>query len=355
MRRASSGRGRARRARVAVSIIVAIAFLVAPGTAAAHSGAPTVALDFQLAVSAATRALPGVRVDLVDGDRGLRLRVDPGTALVVLGDLGEPFLRFAADGVWVNRASPTAAAVKLVPPSTGTGVVWSLKTHGRSVRWHDHRLAPPRDARTGVTGRWSIPILLRGHRTALDGTYVRMRRPRYWLWLAAALVLAVGIGGAARVRPQTRPALLVLLGGLAAVGALAGSASFATADELGAKSQWVEFGVVVALLATVAIAARRGRRSLAVWVAVVTGITCATLSLGSLGVLWHGYIISSLPATAARLSVLLAVVAGMATGFLGISVDSAQVRGRLVPASSRRRNAHRRMPAQRAGARRKAR
>ena len=350
MGRASAGSGRARRAHLAVSIIVATVFLAVPGTAAAHSGAPTVALDFRLSVPAATRALRGIRVDLVDGDRGLRLRVDPETELTVLGDLGEPFLWFGTGGVWVNRTSPTAAAAKVVPPSTDSGVVWSLLTHGHGVRWHDHRLAPPPAARTGVVGRWSIPVLLRGHRGAIAGTYVRVASPRYWLWLAAALVLTIGVGGAAWLRPRIRPALLVVLGGLAAASALAGSASFATADELGAGSQWVEFGVVAILLAVVVVAVSTGRRLLPIWAAVGMGIACATFSLSSLGVLWHGYVISTLPATVTRVSVLLAVVAGLATGFLGISVDSAKLRARTTPVPGRRTSSQRRVPIQRPGA-----
>ena len=332
MVRASSGRGRARRVRATIPLIVAIAFLGSPGTAAAHSGAPTVALDFRVTLSAATRALNGVRVDLVDGDRGLRVRADSGTTLVVLGDLGEPFLRFSAGGVWVNRNSPTAAAVKLVPPSSGRGIAWMLHTAGHSVRWHDHRLAPPNGLRAGVARGWSVPILLSGRPSMIDGTYERVPRPRYWLWLGLALVIAFGVGGAAWRKPNARPTMLIVLGALAAAGALAASASFAIADEIGARSQWIDFGIVAALLLGILVAAWSGRRMLPVWIAVGMGIACGTLSLGSLGVVWHGYVISALPAPAARLAVLVAVTAGWATGFLGISVDSARVRGRPAPA-----------------------
>jgi len=350
VRRVFSARGRARRARAAVSIIVAIAFLVVPGTAAAHSGAPTVALDFRLDLSPATRTLSGVRVDLVDGDRGLRVRVDPKTELTVLGDLGEPFLRFDSSGVWVNRGSPTAAGAKLTPPSTESATSWALRTHGHSVRWHDHRLAPPRTARTGVAGSWSIPIVLDGQRAAFAGTYVRMPRPHSWLWLGLALGLGLAVGIAAWRLPQARPALLVACGVLAAAGALVASASFATADVLGARSQWIEFGLVVALLAVAAYGVASGRRALPVWVAVGMGIACAALDLGALGVLWHGYVITSLPSAVTRLAVLLAVVAGTAAGLLGISVDAGRVRARSRGAVVRGRAPQDHLPPRRAGA-----
>jgi hypothetical protein len=130
-------------------LIVVGGFLALPGTAAGHSGAPTVALDYRLRLSQATRALPAVRPTIVDGDRGLRLEVDPRSTLVVLGDLQEPMIRFDSRGVWVNRHSPTAEGAKLIRGSAGDGVSWSLASRGHGLRWHDHRLAPPTDLRSG--------------------------------------------------------------------------------------------------------------------------------------------------------------------------------------------------------------
>ena len=60
------------------------------------------------AASTGTRALRSVHVQLVDGGRWLRVRVEPPAVLVVKGSLGEAFLRFAPNGVWVNASSPTA-------------------------------------------------------------------------------------------------------------------------------------------------------------------------------------------------------------------------------------------------------
>ena len=90
--------------RVAALSIVVLACLAAPSPAAAHSRAPTVALDYRLELSTAP---PGVHATVVDGDRALSLTVDVPHRLVVRGLLGEPVLRFGPDGVWVNRASPS--------------------------------------------------------------------------------------------------------------------------------------------------------------------------------------------------------------------------------------------------------
>ncbi|MGZ6144342.1 MAG: hypothetical protein ACXWLM_13455, partial [Myxococcales bacterium] len=66
-------------------------------------------------LDASTKALPGISVAILDGDRDLRLRVH-GTTVVVRGDLGEPMLRIEPAGTWVNRASVTAAAEGLTTP-----------------------------------------------------------------------------------------------------------------------------------------------------------------------------------------------------------------------------------------------
>jgi hypothetical protein len=333
LHRLARGRGLRLPARVA---IVIGAFLALPGTAAAHSGAPTVALDFRLRISPATHALRGVRPAIVDGDRGLRLDVDPRDTLVVLGDLQEPMVRFDSRGVWVDRRSPTAAGAKLIRASSGRGPSWSLASHGHELRWHDHRLAPPVDLRSGAVARWSIPIELDGRRTAIAGTVVRVSRPSPWPWLLGAVALAAVATVTAWRLPGTRAGLLVALGGLAALGALAASASFATADEISGAGEWIEVGVVAALLVLGVLSLLRRWSSLRIWAAAGIGVVAATFSVGSLGVFAHGYVISTLPAAAARLAVLLAVVAGMATALLSVSVGIERIPVRPSPPTTPR-------------------
>ena len=58
-RRSVQHRARGGALRVPVRVLIVLGgFLAFPGTAAAHSGAPTVALDFRLRISQATRATP---------------------------------------------------------------------------------------------------------------------------------------------------------------------------------------------------------------------------------------------------------------------------------------------------------
>src|SRR4051812_30435589 len=123
--------------------MVVFACLVGASPAGAHSRAPTVALDYRLELGTALPA--GVHADVIDGDRALRLTVDPPHRVLVRGLLGEPVLRFAPDGVWANRASPTADADKLVRRGSG----WERLTAGHTLLWHDHRLPPPAAPRAG--------------------------------------------------------------------------------------------------------------------------------------------------------------------------------------------------------------
>ena len=124
-----------------------------------------------------------------------------------------------------------------------------------------------------------------------------------------------------------------MLGALAAFGALAASTSFATADEISGAGEWVAVGVISALLIVAAFSLRPGRSSLRIGAAAGLGVASATFSLDSLGVFAHGYVISTLPAAVARIGVLLAVVAGVATALLALSVGIERIPVRAAPAA----------------------
>ena len=140
--------------------------------------------------------------EVVDGDRSLRVRVEPPHRLLVLGLLGEPFLRFGPNGVWVNRAlaecgrrtSSRAAA----PAGFGS-------TKEPSLLWHDHRLSPPASLRAGESAAWSLPLALDGRRTELTGSFTRVARPPVWPWLVAGIV-ALGSARGVRARSAAPPA-----------------------------------------------------------------------------------------------------------------------------------------------------
>jgi hypothetical protein len=296
---------------IALSVIVLVC-LVAPGRAAAHSGAPTVALDYRLKLSHAT--LPGVHVEVVDGDRALRVRVAPPHRLVVRGLLGESVLRFGPDGVWANRASATADADKIVRRGSG----WVRVATGHTFLWHDHRLAPPGGLHPGASAPWSLPVTLDGRPAALTGTFTRVAAPELWPWLIAALLAIAGLSALVRATPGRRAETAAALAGVAASGALAASAAFATGDAIAKRAQWIEVGSAALLAVLAAAALLLGDRSTRMWAAMVVGVIAAALGLGSLSVFWHGVVVSSLPANVARLATAIAFLGGAAAVVLAV-------------------------------------
>jgi hypothetical protein len=298
--------------RFAALSIVVLACLVAPGRAAAHSRAPTVALDYRLELSRAT--LRGVHAEVIDGDRSLRVRVDPPHRLLVLGLLGEPFLRFGPDGVWVNRASPSADSDRLARRGSG----WLRLAAKSGLLWHDHRLSPPTGLRPGASTAWSLPVVFDGRHTTLTGTFTRVARPLLWPWLAAGLVAIAALAALAHAVPRYRPELAAGVAGVAATGALAASTAFATGDAIARRAQWIEVGSAAVLAVLAAAALLLGDRSLRTWAAMVVGVVAAALGLGSLSVFVHGVVISSLPASVARFATAVAFLGGAAAVVLAI-------------------------------------
>jgi hypothetical protein len=300
------------------AIVAVLVALAAPAVASAHGRSPTVALDFRLQLDAATLALPGIHVRVLDGDRSFELTVTGGHRVIVRGLLHEPVLRFGPDGVWANAASPTAAADKLVPKKS---IGWVRVSSGTTYAWHDHRLAPPPDSRPGRAGTFSIPITVDGRPAAIAGTFWRVRSPSAWPWLAGALAFAVAVAAAAAFRRGWRAYLTVGLGILAGLGALVAVTTFAARDAPNGRVAWLQIGagiVVGVVLAVVLVVLHGGRR---VHAAGVVGGVAAVASIGSLPVFWHGVVISALPATSARLVCGIAFVGGAAAAALSFLPD----------------------------------
>ena len=96
----------------------ALCALVQAAPALAHGTAHVNALDFEARITPSGYVRGIVQARVVDGDRRLDLRVARGHVVVVLGDMGEPLLRFTPNGVAVNEHSPTAIANALAKPGS---------------------------------------------------------------------------------------------------------------------------------------------------------------------------------------------------------------------------------------------
>lgn len=290
--------------------------LALPATASAHSRQSTVALDYRLTLD---QAPADIHVAILDGDRALRLDAD-GT-VVVLGDLGEPMLRFA-NGVWVNERSPTAQANRLIGVA-GTG--WRKLADGNSFAWHEHRLAPPPygSGRAGVVARWTVPVLVDGRRGAVGGAFVRVRRPQWWLWLGGAALAVAAAAAAVRIRPGAGPAVTIVAGLAAGAAALAAQTVFALRDSTRGSTGWASIAIaaVVAIVAAALIASGRGARR--AYVAGAIGAGVAALTLSWFGVFLHGAVIAALPALPVRMLCVVALGGGVIAlvGSLAVRVE----------------------------------
>lgn len=281
---------------------------------------------FRLRLSLEGDGLRDVRAQVIDGDRDLRLSVDPALRLVVRGLLGEPLLRFSRRGVWVNGHSPTAAADRLVAVSSGRPQ-WLRLTPAHSFMWHDHRLAPPVGLREGASVPWSLPVLLNGRAKVITGSFTRVAPPLLWPWLVGAAGLLCTVAALSRTAPRWRTDAAAVLAGLAAAGALAASAAFATGDAITRTGRWFEVGSAAALALFAAGSLLIRDRSARAWAACLVGAIAAALTLGSLEVFLHGVVISSLPAFAARLATAVAVVGGAAAAVLAVLADEEEAPG----------------------------
>lgn len=296
-----------------IVLLLACVTLALPARASAHARSATVALDYKLVLD--RKALLGVSVSILDGDRSLRVSVPPGTMVVVGGDLAEQMLRFDSGGVWVNRQSITAVSEKLTKPGSG----WRLLSTGSTYTWHEHRLAPPPwQSTTGAVARFTIPIWIDGSRERISGTFVRYARPALWPWLLGAAALAAIVGAALRLgRPVT-----TLLGALAGFAAVVSLVAFAVADAPNGRVAWVQIALGVGLAAAMYALLVRSRGSRRSAVAGLLGGAAAAVSLGSLGVFRHGVVVSALPGTASRALVELAFVCGVAAAATSLRRES---------------------------------
>jgi len=291
--------------------------LAGPGAASAHSRAPTTALDYRLRVAPMPAPLAGVRAEVLDGDRELRLTVPRSVTLIVPGLVGEPFLRFGSDGVWVHRLSPTAAADKLVTPhEQGDG--WIRLTRANELAWHDHRLAPPPNIPVGSSAPFALAVRVNGAPAVIRGSFMHVSRPRLWPWLLGAAVAVGALVAAGRAAPKRRGTVAATAAAVGAVAALASSAGFATGTSMTRLGDWVEVGSAAVLALGAAAVLWTRERSARTWWAILIGLIAATISLNSLAIFWHGVVISSLPTTLARVSAGVAVIGGLAACVIGV-------------------------------------
>ncbi|MEZ5102452.1 MAG: hypothetical protein R3C15_22160 [Thermoleophilia bacterium] len=166
------------------ALLAAAALLVAAPAALAHGGLP----GYTATITSIAPTVPGLELEVLEGDDRLQLTNDTGAEVVVLGYDGEPYLRFDAEGVWRNRNSPATylneeryAEVEIPPTATRDATPdWERVTGRNRFDWHDHRIhwmsqqAPPVvRADPDVPHRvfeWEVQLQAAGQPVAVAGT-----------------------------------------------------------------------------------------------------------------------------------------------------------------------------------------
>jgi hypothetical protein len=295
--------------------------LLAPAVAWAHAGG-RIATDFEARVGGFRPAAPGVRARVLGGDLKLELTVSGPHAVVVLGLLGEPFLRFSSAGVQANAASPTAWNSHVV--SAGDAVrsapapVWRTVSHGHTYAWHEGRLRPQPVVSGGGTtphrvARWSIPLVVDGRRTRVVGWEWYAAGPSLVPWTAA--LLAALAATAAAVRACSRATLRAIAAVLVPVSVGAWLAGWVGILLYGGPSVLViglsaAYAAATVLLVAATLTATGGNARMTA--AGIVGALAAVFTVPEAEAFTRGFVFSALGGTGARAAAAVSLAAGIA-------------------------------------------
>jgi hypothetical protein len=304
---------------------VAAVWIAQPSPAFAHAGrSPLVAVDDQARITEISPPDVPFSVRVVDGDQDLWLRVQPRNDLVILGSIGEPFLRFRGGWVSANTHSTTAETdlFGLVPsrPSLDPRKPpeWWHLAKGDSYLWHDHRLHALALVADGGPahrlGSWTIPLELNGSRGLITGDLTSVDPPATWFWsllslaVVAGAVLALRIGDARLVRRAAPIAAAVAI--TAVVVARSGRDLYGRPDVTTARFLSIGIGLVLAGVAFERLL--RGGLGVKLVVAMVAGVLGVVQGLTLLPAFWHGLVLVAFPVWIERISIALSLGAGIA-------------------------------------------
>ncbi len=294
---------------------------VTPATAWAHTGG-RIATDFEARVAGVSPAAPTVRPQVLGGDLKMQLTVTGRTVVVVLGLLGEPFLRFTPAGVEANAASPTAWNSRVISSSDAVksagAPVWRRVSGGHTYSWHENRLRPePVVPHGGTTARrvarWSIPLLVDGRRGRVFGWEWYETAPSLVPWIAvAAAVIAAAAAAALYASRGAQRALAAALLPIAVAAWLAGWIGILL---YGSPSAIVivlaaAYAVVTVLLVAAAVTATGGNARVAT--AGMVGALAAVFTVPEIEAFTRGFVFSALGGTGARAAALISFSAGVA-------------------------------------------
>ncbi|MEP9384250.1 hypothetical protein [Nocardioides sp. KR10-350] len=215
------------RCRSAGCAVLIAAALVLGLPAVAYAGAFS---TYVTTVTSVTPAVAGISATAARNGESITVRNQSGTALVVDGYQGEPYLKITAHGVWENERSPAVylnkeQTIGNIPDSADARrpPQWKKLDDGDVATWHDHRIHwmgntdPPSvaedpDHRHLIT-RWRIPTVAGAKQGRIVGTLVYEPATKHlgtWITVgvgvaALVAVLALNLVVRRRRRPVEDP------------------------------------------------------------------------------------------------------------------------------------------------------
>lgn len=279
-----------------------------------------------------------VRVDVVGGDAFVRIDVDPGHEVTVLGYYDEPYVRVLADGtVERNAASPAVAlnesrygsldaqpagnadSVRDTPPR------WERVGSGGTYVWHDHRThwmstaLPPQlgGEESGVVFEdWVVPLIVDGAEVEVHGMLRRDAPPSAVPWIALAVVVAAAVTAGVVVTHADRltaSGVALAIVGIAAT-ALSAIGQFGLPAATGRQYHLVIVPVIATVAAVVGLAMRRTPSGQAL--VAGSALTVLFWVFGMFGVLVHAHAPTDPDETLQRVVIACALGAVLATAAL---------------------------------------
>jgi len=199
--------------RALVPAVLAAAIL-APG-ADAHYG--TGKLGYRSTITSVKPPMPGLTFKIQYGDDQIYLDNRSGKTVVIKGYSGEPYLRFAPAGIFVNIHSPSGylnqdryARVQ-VPKSANAKATpkWEKLANVHKWAWHDHRIhymnpIPPPQIKAEPRKRhhvfdWKVPATENGKKFLIAGSLDYKPPPKndfpYGLVISLAALVGAGMIG----------------------------------------------------------------------------------------------------------------------------------------------------------------
>ena len=196
-------------------VLAVLAAAVFARGAEAHFG--TAKLGYRSTITAVKPHMPGLKFKVLYGDDQIFLDNRSGKTVIIKGYSGEPYLRFAPSGIFVNIRSPAGYLnqdryARVQVPKSATAKAkpkWEKLANVHVWAWHDHRIhymnpIPPPQIKAAPRKPhhvfdWKVPATENGKKFFIAGSLDYKPPPKndfpYGLVISLAALVGAGMIG----------------------------------------------------------------------------------------------------------------------------------------------------------------